>query len=275
MMKTADFNTTILVDRSPEEVFNAINDVRGWWSGEIEGSSRELNDEFTYRYQDMHYSKQKLVEMIPGKKVVWLVTDSKLTFVTKENEWTNTRISFDISQQGEKTQIRFTHQGLTPAAECFDDCSNGWTHYLQHSLRKMIMNGHGNKESNIMATTNKTGLTTGQVAARFNELAKQEKWFEIQDELFADNVKSIDPPNSPYLGYAEGKAAVRKKGEDWVKRIEAVHRMHTTEPVIGGNHFAVGREMDTDVQGLGRVQINEIMLYEVKDGKIVSERFFY
>jgi len=123
-------------------------------------------------------------------------------------------------------------------------------------------------------TTTET-LTTKAVAARFNELAKQEKWFEIQDELFADNVKSIDPPNSPYFGYAEGKAAVRKKGEDFVKRIEAAHRRYTTEPIIAGNHFAVGREVDITVQGYGRIQINEIMLYEVKDGEIISEQFFY
>ena len=118
-------------------------------------------------------------------------------------------------------------------------------------------------------------MTTQEVASRFNELAKQEKWFEIQDELFSDNVKSIDPSNSPYFGYAEGKTPVRKKGEEFVKRIEAVHRMFTTEPVVGGNHFAVGREMDITVQGFGRIQINEVMLYEVKDGQIVSEQFFY
>ena len=118
-------------------------------------------------------------------------------------------------------------------------------------------------------------LTTKEVAVRFNELAKQEKWFEIQDELFAGNVKSIDPPNSPYFGYAEGKAVVRKKGEDFVKKIEAAHRRHTTEPIIAGNHFAVGREVDITVQGYGRIQINEIMLYEVKDGEIISEQFFY
>lgn len=123
-------------------------------------------------------------------------------------------------------------------------------------------------------TTTET-LTTKEVAARFNELAKQEKWFEIQDELFADNVKSIDPPGSPYFGYAEGKAAVRKKGEDFVKRIEAAHQRHTTEPIITSNHFAVGREVDITVQGHGRIQINEIMLYEVKDGEIISEQFFY
>ena len=118
-------------------------------------------------------------------------------------------------------------------------------------------------------------MTTQEVAARFNELAQQEKWFEIQDELFADNVSSVDPPNSPYFGYAEGKAPVRKKGMDWVKRIEAVHRVYATEPVVSGNHFAVGREKDITVKGHGRIQIKQIMLYEVKDGKIVLEQFFY
>lgn len=120
-----------------------------------------------------------------------------------------------------------------------------------------------------------TVMTTQQVAARFNELAKQEKWFEIQDELFAEDVKSIDPPHSQYFGNAEGKAAVRKKGEDWVKRIEAAHRRFTSEPIVTGNHFAVAREVDITVKELGRIQLNEIMLYEVKDGQIVIEQFFY
>jgi hypothetical protein len=111
--------------------------------------------------------------------------------------------------------------------------------------------------------------------ARFKELAQQEKWFEIQNELFSGNVKSIDPPDSPYFGYAEGKAAVRKKGEDWVKRIEGVHKRYTSEPIVSNNHFAVNRVVEIDVKGLGRVEINEIMLYEVKDGQIISEQFFY
>ena len=121
----------------------------------------------------------------------------------------------------------------------------------------------------------KIAMTTREVAARFNELAMQEKWFEIQDELFAENVRSIDPSNSPYFGYAEGKASVRKKGGDFVSKIQEFHGASTTEPVVGGNNFAVGREMDITVEGFGRIQINEIMMYEVKDGSIVSEQFFY
>ena len=124
-------------------------------------------------------------------------------------------------------------------------------------------------------TANKTAMTTQEVAARFNELAQQEKWFEIQDEFFAENVRSIDPPDSPYFKYAEGKAPVRKKGEDFVKKIQELHGAYTTPPVIGGNHFAVGRGVDITVEGFGRIKIDQIMLYEVKDGQIISEQFFY
>jgi hypothetical protein len=121
--------------------------------------------------------------------------------------------------------------------------------------------------------TNK--LTIEEIAARFNELAQQEKWFEIQNELFGDNVRSVDPPNSRYFGYAEGKAPVRKKGEDFVSSVEVVHKAYTTKPIIAGNHFAAGREVDITHKVFGRIQINEIMLYEVKDGQIVLEQFFY
>jgi len=126
-----------------------------------------------------------------------------------------------------------------------------------------------------MKSENKTLSTVQEVAARFNQLAQQEKWFEIQDELFADDVRSIEPPTAVHLKDAQGKAAVRKKAEDWVRRIEAVHSSYTSAPVIGGNHFAVGRGLDTTVQGLGRVTMDEVMLYEVKGGRIVLEQFFY
>ena len=118
-------------------------------------------------------------------------------------------------------------------------------------------------------------MTTQEVAARFTALAMQEKWFEIQDELFAENVKSIDPDGSPYFTYAEGKVAVRQKGETFINKIEAFHAASTSEAVVAGNHFAVARHVDITVQQFGRIQMNEIMLYEVKDGKIVLEQFFY
>jgi len=118
-------------------------------------------------------------------------------------------------------------------------------------------------------------LSTREVAARFNELAKQEKWFEIQDELFSTDVKSIEPPHAVYLENAEGKDRVRKKGENWVKRIREAHHRSTTDPIVSGNHFAVGRSVDITVEDIGRVQFNQIMMYEVKEGQIVKEQFFY
>lgn len=126
-----------------------------------------------------------------------------------------------------------------------------------------------------MIKEQKEVLATHEVAARFNELAQQEKWFEIQEEFFAENTRSIDPPNSPYFGYAEGKAAIRQKAEDFVKRIEAVHSAYTSAPIVTGNYFAVVRELDLTVQPHGRIQINQIMMYEVKDGRIILEQFFY
>jgi len=126
-----------------------------------------------------------------------------------------------------------------------------------------------------MKTTQGKTMTTQEVADRFHELARQEKWFEIQDEFFSIDVRSVEPEGSPYLGYAEGKAAVRKKGEDFVNRIEAFHSARTTAPIVTGNHFVVGREKDITVRPHGRIQISEIMLYEVRHGQIVLEQFFY
>lgn len=268
-MDPKNFTTTIAVDQSPEEVFNAITNVRGWWSEELEGRSEKLNDEFTYHYKDVHRCKMKLIEVEPGKKIIWLVLDNYFSFTNDKSEWTGTKIIFDITEQDGKTKLRFTHQGLVPEYECYTACVNGWSQYIQKSLLSLITTGKGQPNSS------QTAHTIHEVAARFNELAQQEKWFQIQDELFADDVRSIEPSHSPWFKNAEGKTAIRKKGEDWIKRIEAVHSTHTTEPVVGGHHFAVGREADITVQGLGRIQINQVMLYEVKDGKIISEQFFY
>lgn len=144
-MRTTDFKVALIADKSPEEVFSAITNVRKWWSGyyseQIEGNTEKLNDEFIFRAgEGVHYSKQKLIEVIPAKKIVWLVTDSKLSFLQNETEWIGTKIAFEISKKGEKTQLVFTHQGLTPEVECYDACSPAWTQYLQNKLLPMLTN---------------------------------------------------------------------------------------------------------------------------------------
>jgi hypothetical protein len=142
-MTKSYFTTTILVDRTPEEAFNAINNVRGWWSEEIEGSTDKLNGEFTYHYKDVHRCKMKLIEFIPGKKVVWYVLDNYFKFTNDKSEWKDTKIIFDISTQDGKTKIQFTHVGLVPEYECYDICYNAWTNYIQNSLRSLITTGKG------------------------------------------------------------------------------------------------------------------------------------
>jgi len=142
-MKEQDYHASIMVDATAHEAFNCINSVTKWWTENLEGSSQKLNDEFTVRFGDVHYSKQKLVEVVPGKKVVWLVTDSKLNFIKDKQEWTNTKISFEISNHGTETKINFTHLGLIPEIECFDACSNAWSEYIQGSLLKLINTGKG------------------------------------------------------------------------------------------------------------------------------------
>jgi Activator of Hsp90 ATPase homolog 1-like protein len=142
-MSKRDFTTTLLVDRTPEEVFKAIINVRGWWTGyyseEFTGATEKLNDEFSFRAgPDVHYSKQKLVEVIPNEKVVWLITESELSFIEKKDEWTGSKVIFEISNKGDKTQLTFTHEGLTPEIECYDSCAPAWTQYLHHKLLPLI-----------------------------------------------------------------------------------------------------------------------------------------
>jgi len=142
-MNNNDFEFTFVADQPADVVFNAINNVRGWWNTAMEGISSALNDEFSVRFGDVHYSKQKLIEFIPNKKVVWLVTDSKLNFLSDKGEWTNTKISFEISGKGEKTQVHFRHEGLIPKIECYNACSNAWAEYLTDSLLRLVTTGQG------------------------------------------------------------------------------------------------------------------------------------
>ena len=140
-MKNEGYATSFAVDQSPEEVFNAINDARGWWSGEIRGDTNKLGAEFTYQVQDVHRSRQKITEFIPGKKVVWHIVAGYLGFVANKSEWKGTDIVFEIAKKGGKTEVSFKHEGLVPAYECYDNCSNAWGVLVNGNLRKRITTG--------------------------------------------------------------------------------------------------------------------------------------
>lgn len=142
-MTTADFNTTFSVDETPNAVFNAINNVRGWWSENIDGGTAQLNDEFTYQFKDIHKCTMKLIEVIPDEKVVWLVLDNFFNFTKDKTEWTGTKIEFNISREENKTQVYFVHKGLVPAYECYDICFDSWNGYIKKSLMSLITTGKG------------------------------------------------------------------------------------------------------------------------------------
>ncbi len=142
-MTNENFTTRISVDQSPEEVFAAINNVRGWWADGIDGSTDKLGAEFVFHHKDIHRSTQKITEFVPGKKVVWRVTDSRLNFVKDKTEWTGTEVVFEIARKGNKTEVRFTHVGLVPKFECYGGCSGAWGFLINDSLRNLIKTGKG------------------------------------------------------------------------------------------------------------------------------------
>lgn len=138
-----NLNINFVVDQSTTEVFNAIGNISKWWTENVKGNSQKLDDEFTVQFEDKHFSKQKLIEVIPNKRVTWLVTDSKLSWLKNEQEWTGTRIVFEISSHGQGTQLHFTHIGLSPDVECYEGCSSAWSKYIRTSLFRLITDGQG------------------------------------------------------------------------------------------------------------------------------------
>ena len=143
-MNNNSFTTTIAVAKSPEDVFNRItHDVAKWWGGQdLTGRTQKLNDEFIIHHPGAHYSKQRIVELIPNAKLVWLVTESTLYWLQKDqHEWENTRMIFELSTNGGQTRLHFTQEGLVPEKECFALCSQGWNTVIKDYLFYLITEG--------------------------------------------------------------------------------------------------------------------------------------
>lgn len=160
-MESKNFTSTLIVNQSPLEVFNAVTNVRGWWSEGIEGNSSKLNDVFDYQYEDVHRSKMKLIEVIPNEVIVWHVLENHFNFTKDEKEWTNDKIIFEITKVGNKTQLKMTQVGLTPQNECYDACNEGWTYYIQTSLKSLIETGKGMPNAKGTARTETEKRLTG------------------------------------------------------------------------------------------------------------------
>jgi hypothetical protein len=142
-MNIRHFSTAFLVDQTPKEAFEAIINVRGWWSEEIEGNTEFLHDEFAYHYKDAHHCQMILTEVVPYKKVEWFVKYNYFNFTGDSSEWTGTKITFEISDEDNKTRVTFTHHGLVPEFECYAVCFSAWSKYINDSLRSLITTGIG------------------------------------------------------------------------------------------------------------------------------------
>jgi hypothetical protein len=146
-MTNRDFTLAFSVDQTPDEVFAAVTNVRGWWSQGLQGRSAAVGDEFTYRHEDIHRSTHRVIEAVPGRRVVWRTLDAELAHAKDPSEWTGTVVRFEIERHGDRTELRFTHVGLVPEVDCFEACSRGWSFYVGESLRKLVTTGAGKPDS--------------------------------------------------------------------------------------------------------------------------------
>jgi hypothetical protein len=142
-MEKQNYTASILVEQDPKTAFEAIKNFRGWWSEEIEGPTDKPGEVFVYHYKDVHICKMKLIEMIPDKKLVYEVLDNQFSFTKDKTEWIGTKLIFDITSEGGKTKVKFTHEGLVPGYECYKVCYDAWGNYITNSLYSLITTGTG------------------------------------------------------------------------------------------------------------------------------------
>jgi activator of Hsp90 ATPase-like protein len=140
---TESYTTRFTVDQTAREAYDAINNVRGWWSENIDGTTDVVGAEWEYHNEPVHYSRIKVIDLDPGKRVVWRVLDNRLSFVDDTTEWIGNEMVFEITTADGKTEVVFTQLGLVPEYECYDICKNAWGGYIKASLRSLISTGKG------------------------------------------------------------------------------------------------------------------------------------
>ncbi|MCW2924614.1 MAG: ATPase [Thermoleophilia bacterium] len=150
-MSEQNLSMTMVTERTPDEVFDAINDVASWWSGQVEGDTDRVGAEFTYRYGDVHHSVQRITQLVPGERVAWHVIEANLPAVEPADEWNGTDIVFDLTPVDGGTELRFTHVGLAPDCACYDRCTAGWDALIGRNLRARIATGQAQPDA--FATT--------------------------------------------------------------------------------------------------------------------------
>ncbi|MEI8134652.1 MAG: SRPBCC family protein [bacterium] len=213
-MKSNNYSTAFNINQSPEEAFAIINDVRSWWTGSpgVEGNTAALGDVFTYTHTPWHVSTQKIAESIPGKRVVWDVTESNLSFIEDHAEWVGTQIVFEISKRGDRTEVRFSHIGLVPEIECYKACSGGWDSIINGNLFNRFGSAEvGNSKIHADAFSYTTSFTVDNTPEEaFTAINNVRGWWSEEIEGITDKI-----------------------GEEWQYHYEDVHRctMKVTELV--------------------------------------------
>jgi hypothetical protein len=144
-MEKKNFHRTITVNASATEAMKKISQVNLWWAKNFKGSTEKLNDKFSVQFGET-FVDFLISELVQNKKVVWKVTDCNLHWIKAKKEWNNTEVVFEISSENNKTKIDFTHIGLVPGVECYNDCEIGWNGHITMSLVKFINEGKGQPE---------------------------------------------------------------------------------------------------------------------------------
>ena len=142
-MAKNDFTSSISAKISAAEAIKKISNVPGWWGVSFTGNSEKQGDTFIIKMGGESFFNFTVTELVPGKKLVWLITDCNMPWYTNKKEWASTRLIFDLDEKNGETTITFTHEGLTPDIECYKDCEPGWTHWIKTSLFSYLTTGQG------------------------------------------------------------------------------------------------------------------------------------
>ena len=126
-----------------------------------------------------------------------------------------------------------------------------------------------------MSATAAAVMTVQEIANRMGELFKESKWDQVQDELYADDCESIEPAHAPGLKSVKGREALKQKAKEFNDMIEEVHSGWVSDLLVGGNHITCAMGLDCTMKGMGRIKMDEVCVYEVKNGKVVKEQFFF
>jgi hypothetical protein len=226
MNQQTSYQVSFWVSKSPEEVFDAINNVRGWWSQAIDGDTDRPGAEFHYHYQDVHRCSFKITEFVPSKKVVWHVLDNHFNFIKDKNEWIGTDVVFEIEQKGDQTEVRFTHVGLVPDYECYDVCSNAWGGYITNSLRNLITTGKG-QPNPIETVVDQARQMQGQdYTTSIIVDQSPQKVFEAVNRVrdwWSDNIEGqTDKPGAEFQLHARDNHHSTQKITEWVANEKVV-----------------------------------------------------